>query len=63
MAKDDLDFASGEMIRCSPDHVWDDYQINRINFVDTTKQDAFSHDEVRLDASNIGTNFFSVFNV
>jgi hypothetical protein len=58
MAKDDLDFASGEMTRCSPDPVCDEYQINRINFVDAMKQDAFSHDELRLDASNIGTKMF-----
>ena len=58
MAKDDLDFASGEMTRCSPDPVCDEYQINRINFVDAMKQDAFSHDEVRLDASNIATKMF-----
>jgi hypothetical protein len=58
MAKDDLDFASGEMTRCSPDQVCDEYQINRINFVDAMKQDAFSHDEVMLDASNIGTKMF-----
>jgi hypothetical protein len=58
MAKDDLDFASGEMTRCHPDQDCDEYQINRINFVDAMKQDAFSHDEVRLDGNNIGTQMF-----
>jgi hypothetical protein len=58
MAKDDLDFASGEMTRCSSDPVCDAYQINIINFVDAMKQDALSHDEVRLDGNNIGTKMF-----
>ena len=55
MAKDDLDFASGKMIRCSPRRDAAEYQKDRINFVDAMKQDAFSHDELKLDANIICT--------
>jgi hypothetical protein len=40
---------------CSPDPDAAEYQKDRINFVDAMKQDAFSHDGVRLVGNNIGT--------
>ena len=53
MAKQDSDFASGKMIRCSPDPDAAEYQKDRINFVDAMKQDAFSGDELKLDGNII----------
>ena len=58
MAKHDSDFASGKMIRCSPDPDAAEYQKDRINFVDAMKQDAFSGDELKLDGNIIGTKIF-----
>ena len=48
------------MIRCSPPPDAGEYQKDRINFVDAMKQDALSHDEVRLDGNNIGTEMFLI---